>query len=414
LHYISNPDKIGGIINDIMRILIITPIDAGGHHDEYKGLLTKAFSELGHEVIHYSQNNRKSNIATAIDPTISKKSKIHAAIFFKFCKYFKSIWDIRGQAISTWQGLFVQIDNLEKDSKRPDLLFFECLDTVVGQYLSKRYINKYLNIPFSGILISPSVKMQIPKKCFKRGPLDSYNILKSDRCISIGVLFDDTIPKLSKRLSKPVVELPDVVSVQESLHDVLLGKKISNQANGRYIIGNWGSLEQRKGTSEFLQMSIDLPAQEYFFVMGGQVHYGSLIEEHKKIIQKSISGKSTNLLVINKWLTDEELLSGMNICDLIFAAYPNWRYSSGIVGKSAALRVPILVNDGYVMARRVRDFGIGFVKQKDEVVSEWVTQNIDQIRKLRIASSFKDGCKKYCEKFGFENWKNSVGNLLEP
>jgi hypothetical protein len=44
-----------------MQILLITPSNAGGHHNEYKALLTKAFIDLGHEVLHYSQK-RSTNL----------------------------------------------------------------------------------------------------------------------------------------------------------------------------------------------------------------------------------------------------------------------------------------------------------------------------------------------------------------
>jgi glycosyltransferase involved in cell wall biosynthesis len=225
---------------------------------------------------------------------------------------------------------------------------------------------------------------------------------------------EEAIPVLSNLIHRPVIELPDIVSIPESIKDNLFGELVRNRAGNRFIIGIWGSLEQRKGTTEFLQMCLKLPSEKYFFVMGGRIHYNSWPEKDKKILQQSNAGNLENLLIHDQWLTDDELLSGMFSCDLIFAAYPVWKFSSGIVGKAAAIGTPILVNDGFLMARRVKDYNIGFVKQAQADVTKWVSNNIAEIKKLRNSSSFKEGCLKYCEKYSYEQWCKALAQLIEP
>ena len=189
---------------------------------------------------------------------------------------------------------------------------------------------------------------------------------------------------------------------------------IRNRAGARFIVGIWGSLEQRKGTNEFLQMFLKLPSERYFFVMGGQIHLESWSEKDKNILQQCTSGIIENLMIFDRWLTDDEFLSGMFSCDLIFAVYPEWRFTSGIIGKAALVGVPILVNDGFVMARRVKDYNTGFVKQKQTDIATWISDNITEITKLRSSSSFKGGCLKYCERYGYEQWSKSLAQLIEP
>ncbi len=252
------------------------------------------------------------------------------------------------------------------------------------------------------------------KSFFRKGIFDPYHILKSRWCISIRVLTEEAIPILSRLIHKHVIELPDIVSIPESIQDNSLGELVRSRAGDRFIIGFWGSLEQRKGTSEFLQMSLKLPSEKYFFVMGGRIPHDGWPEKDKYILKESTSGIIENLVIVNQWLTDDELLSGMVSCDLIFASYPGWRFTSGIIGKAAAVRIPILVNDGFLMAKRVKYFNIGFVKQEQADVTLWVSDNIDTIKKLRSSSTFIEGCLKYCERYGYEQWRKSLAHLIEP
>jgi hypothetical protein len=396
-----------------VRILLITPAAAGGHHLEYKALLEKAFTELGHEVFHFSNNNEKIRKITQLASVDIRKSNYISKTYAKFVKHRISQWQVHWEAIKNWRLLSDHIHNLQKESNRPDLLFFECLDALLGQYLTNRDIERKFTIPFSGILFSPTDTRLIPKSIFSRGLFDPYHILKGRLCQSIGVLMEESVPMLSSLIQKPVIELPDIVSVPESIQDNSLGESIRNRANGRFIIGIWGALQTRKGTSDFLKMCLNLPSEQFFFAMGGKISHESWPANDEQIFKQSASGNIENLAIFDRWLSDDDLLSGMASCDLIFAAYPGWKFTSGIIGKSAALKIPLLVNDGFIMDKRVRDFNIGFVKDEQADTTVWVLNNIIAIKELRNSSSFNEGCLKYCERYGYEQWRKSLAHLIE-
>jgi hypothetical protein len=396
-----------------MRILLITPVAEGEHHS-YTASLAKAFSGLGHEVLHFSQNDEKSKKINQSITANTNNFKFLFNIYFKFRNFGMIFWQVRKQALEKWQFLFDHIHNLQRDSNRPDLLFFESLDASIGHYMTKRYFDHKLAIPFSGILVCPKDTRLTNKNFFRKGPFDPYNILKSRSCRSIGVLVEEYVPVLTILIRKPVIVLPDIVTVPGSIHHNYFGETILRRAGSRFIIGIWGSLSERKGINEFLQMSLNSPSWKYFFVMGGQINSKISLEEDINVLQQSLSGEKENLLISDRWLSDDELLSGMFSCDLIFAAYPDWRFSSGIIGHAAVVRVPILVNDGFVMAKRIKEFNIGFVKQKQTDLTMWVSDNIAAIKKLRNSSIFKEGCSKYCESYGYKQWCKSLAHLIEP
>ena len=223
-----------------MRILLITPSDAGGHHNEYKTLLSKAFSDLGHDVLHFSQSNENSININQSTPAFVKNSKYLSNVYFMYQKYRISVWHIRQRALQNWQVLFRHIQYLQNNSIRPDLLFFESLDVFTGCYLTKWDIDNKLTIPFSGILISPSDKRLMTKKFFRKGPFDPYQILKSNWCKSIGVLMEEAIPIMSKLIHKPVIELPDIVSIPISNQDNSLGELDSESCRCPFYCWNLG------------------------------------------------------------------------------------------------------------------------------------------------------------------------------
>jgi len=51
--------------------------------------------------------------------------------------------------------------------------------------------------------------------------------------------------------------------------------------------------------------------------------------------------------------------------DLIFAAYEDFPHSSNILTKAAAFNKFVLVNEGYLMAERIRNYQIGLVIQQN-------------------------------------------------
>lgn len=394
-----------------MRILLINAATSG-HHLGYKELLDRALGELGHEVLHFSQSNEIARQGDPSFPICAKKSGHPSMVFFKSITVR---WHIRQQALDKWELLSDYIRHLKKTSKRPDLLFFAYIDASIGQYLTKWDIESKLTVPFSGILFQPRDTRLMRRRFFRKGPFDPYNVLKSRWCKSVAVLMEEAIPFLSILIHKPVVELPDVISIPESVQDNSLGELIPSRAGGRFIIGLWGSLEQRKGISEFLKMVQKLPQEEYFFIIGGNNYkFKDWPENDKYLFQKGAAGNIENLLVIDRWLSDDELLSGLLSCDLIFAAYRDWRFSSGIIGKAAAARVPILVNDGFLMAKQVRNFSIGFVKEESSDVTNYILNNIETIIQLKRSNSFNAGCLEYCERFSYKQWRKSLARLIEP
>jgi len=391
-----------------MRILVVNSSDSG-HHLEYKAMLNKALIELGHEVFNFNQVNHQPKQTKHSVQTLQKKngfiSRANLTLVFKHLKN-------RRKALMSLHQINDNIKQLDEIFKKPDFVFFACFDAYVNHNLTQWDINRKLKIPFSGILFYPADTRLLTLSCMRKGPFDPYQLLKNKNCRSIGLLVEDAINLISTLSGKPVYALPDITTLPPKIPDNSIRKLILYRASSRLVIGLFGSLELRKGVSEFLQMALKLPSDKFFFVIGGRPHVKAYSEADKITFQKGISGHIENLIIDDRWLTDDEFYSGIHACDLIIAAYPDWKFSSGIIGKAAAVGVPVLVNDGYVMAKRVKDFDIGFIKDPMENLTAWILENKDMIKSLKKSENFKLGCIKYCERFGYDQWRKSLEALL--
>src|SRR5690606_31086851 len=55
------------------------------------------------------------------------------------------------------------------------------------------------------------------------------------------------------------------------------------------------------------------------------------------------------------------------ICDIIFAVYKDFIHSSNLVTKAAFFEKPILVSEGYCMAKRVKNYRLGLTVEQDNI-----------------------------------------------
>ena len=54
----------------------------------------------------------------------------------------------------------------------------------------------------------------------------------------------------------------------------------------------------------------------------------------------------------------------------------NGGFTSGIIGQAAVAKVPVIVNDGFEMAKWVSEYNIGFVKEEQSDGADWILDNV--------------------------------------
>jgi glycosyltransferase involved in cell wall biosynthesis len=150
-----------------------------------------------------------------------------------------------------------------------------------------------------------------------------------------------------------------------------------NQHNRRqpsrdFTVGLFGSLHPRKGVITFLEAAELMPDTQ--FILAGKLER-NFSEEQIRFIRKI----RPNVLSYLHYIPNESYFNGfVEQCNVVFAAYHDFPHSSNLLSKSAYFRKPIIVSDGFLMASRVRKYGIGEVVEQNN--PEAVKTAIEKIK----------------------------------
>ncbi|MEM1211454.1 MAG: glycosyltransferase family 4 protein [Planctomycetota bacterium] len=122
----------------------------------------------------------------------------------------------------------------------------------------------------------------------------------------------------------------------------------------RYI-GCTGLLSPRKGIDRLLDAfeQAQLPGDARLLLVG------RCEPETRRIIQDAQPHLGSRLHVIERFLTDDELLAAVRVMHLVVTPYLNHFGPSGILLRAAQLRRPVLAPDTGWLGSITRDFGLG-------------------------------------------------------
>ena len=164
--------------------------------------------------------------------------------------------------------------------------------------------------------------------------------------------------KLEAKIRNDVAVIPDITFEEEKDLDHNLLNKILSLAEGRKIVSCVGAIERRKGVLELIK--IFGQQKDVLFIIAGKLRENSFSEaELREYI--SIKQNCKNGLFIEKFLSNEEINSIYNSSSIVWAAYVDFPHSSGVLTKAAISHKPVIVNSGFLMEERVREFNTGLV-----------------------------------------------------
>jgi glycosyltransferase involved in cell wall biosynthesis len=344
----------------LKTIALVDPL-WGGHHPTYLKFFAKTLLELGHEVISLCPEPEEMNLWIASHcPEL--QPRFHS---FELHEPATSPIPIRrlqakAMAVARWQRVAQSIQEISsKLGKAPDITFFAWLDTYLG--LIPAITDTIFPYPWSGLYFQPGY-LRIPPKLqwMRHGILNPLSVLKSSHCPVVAVLDEGIADKLQQKLNKPVVTFPDITD--ESAPDINfeIAQKIRAKAAGRKIVGLLGSLDKRKGTLTLLEVSQQVSGR-WFFVFAGRLAEPAFTAAELAKIGEIVKANPDNCFFYWNSIPDE---SGFNavvqVCDVLYAAYENFPYSSNILTKAAIFEKPVIASKNYCMGERVEQFSLGY------------------------------------------------------
>jgi glycosyltransferase involved in cell wall biosynthesis len=347
-----------------MKTIALFDNSSGAHHITYLRLFSQTLLEIGFTVMTFCRE--PDEVSNWIYLHCSEKfDNFH---IFKVQEVKAPVLPIVGElprtfmVIAQWQYAAKVIQQTAlKIGKNPDLVFFAWLDDYLSDYLTHHIIDRIFPFKWSGLYFTPPyLKFGQRTLPVVRIPLTPYAIAKSPSCRGIAFLDDNVTRSVQMQIKTPAITFPDVTD--ESLPDnsSAVIKEIRKKAGKRRIVGLLGGLTKRKGLLTLLEVAQKSVSENWFFVFIGKLYEHELLPDEAIKVRNIVKADPSNCFFHFERIPDEaQFNAAIDICDILFAAYENFPFSSNILTKAAVFQKPLIVSDGFCMSERVKAFRLG-------------------------------------------------------
>lgn len=352
----------------MQTIALVDANHGRGHHLTYMRFFCKTLLELGYRTIAFYPD--PDSVRDWLMPRCPQYfQNLHV---FEISEYDHCRAPLIGKIPSNLQPLVVLARwryttsiiqrAVDQVGFEPDLVFFNWLDNYFSYFLTNHLVDTIFPYKWSGIYFRPG-----DLRFKKRALIPHYAIARSPRCQALTLLDEEFAQAIEDKLDFPVIPFPDLADETEPDLELDVIRQIKEKAGSRKIIGLIGSLSKRKGLLTFLKVAQESLDKDWFFVLAGplvkstfhQEYDQRLADEYEKV-QSILNSPPSNCFFYLKSIPDgAQFNSFINAFDILFAAYENFPYSSNILTKAAVFRKPVIVSEGFCMAKRVQRFQFG-------------------------------------------------------
>jgi len=236
---------------------------------------------------------------------------------------------------------------------KPDLLVFMYFDMMRQDRESVSALDE-LGVPFGGILFHPTGS-------YANGGFhpERYFLCSTAR----GAIFlnPQPIPAYAARFPNQRFDsFPDVTEHDVTPEPSPLVVEIKRRAGYRSIVLQLGTLSPHKGLFDLIDLIRRADPKQFFFAIVGEPMWESY-GDRKEELRGFFADLPENCIAQLGYLDDpRELNSLIDAADILYAVYKGtFKNSSNTITKAAIFRKPILVNDQYLMAARVKKYALG-------------------------------------------------------
>lgn len=385
-----------------MRIVLFD-YNVEGHHFTYLNLISLALYNQGYNIIIMSPCKDLNKY------TLNGKDRVNIfpinncppePIEFNFLS-------TRRYIINLWKYTADELNQINLNRKE-DLIFFPSIDEYITAYIPLYTIGKVFKYNWVGLYIKPRyLRVKQNYHHFRKGILDINYLLKLKSCKSIAVLDSGIIDTLKIKLpGKKIVFLPDIISEEVPDYSFPEYDEIVKQAGDRIIVLLIGAIDRRKGLINLLEAAKLLDQKKYFFVVAGKIFNSTFSSLELIKLNELLSGLN-NLYFFTEIIASEGQFNAIiSLCDILFASYLDFPYSSNMVGKAAFFNKHILVSKGYLMQEIVEKYDLGLA------VGNNTGDLIKAIETLSIQTPNEAGRSKYVEEYSWNNFCSNLNDLV--
>jgi glycosyltransferase involved in cell wall biosynthesis len=383
-----------------------------GHHPTYIKFFAKTLLELDCKVLAFCPEPEellkwiKDNCSEKIEHLYTFKISPPNPTQFPISRLTSTLtvlrrWQIARETIKTAS---------EEVNLYPELVFFAWLDSYLEPIVGSTFVDFIFPYNWSGLYFQPYVRKPLKSYPLPLKFLHPVSSFKSTHCKTIAVLDEGSLEPLQKDLlDKYIIPFPDFADRVEPDLNYSLIQTIKTKAKNRKIIGLLGSLEKRKGFLSAIATAKQAREENFFFLFAGALAEETFSQSELATIEETIALNLDNCFFYGDRIPDESKFNALVAsCDILFAAYENFPYSSNILTKAALFHKPVIVSRGYCMGERVEKFNLGSCVMENNV--EEILSAIKTLTFSELNEYF--GIKNYQNVHSLDTLKKSFENII--
>jgi glycosyltransferase involved in cell wall biosynthesis len=345
-----------------MKTIFLMDTYVGGHHLMYLRCIGKTLLELGYQVIiFYPEPHQVADWLNVQCPNQFHKCKTlpiqePAVARLPLLGRLPQPFNV----LARWQrAATVAKTAASALGKPPDLVLFNWLDSYLSAYIPRQIVSQIFPYAWAGLCFQPQLPFGVSSPR-REGKFNYHEVLNADRCRAVGVLDANMAIALQQQIRCPVVTFPDFTDQSTPDRAFAVAQAIRQQAQGRPIVGLLGSLNKRKGLLTLMEAAISDQSKNWFFAFVGQLSTYTMSPAESDRVQAIVASAPSNCFFHLERIPDEPQFNALvETCDVLFAAYENFPYSSNLLTKAAVFNKPVIASQGVCMGERVEQFQLG-------------------------------------------------------
>jgi glycosyltransferase involved in cell wall biosynthesis len=185
-------------------------------------------------------------------------------------------------------------------------------------------------------------------------------ILRHRKLDTVFMLDETMTDEVAAFAGKPVALLPDITDDRLDSSDPLPAT-LGLVPKQRPVIGLLGHLRPSKGIAEMLAFARSVPDLDVTFLLAGSCRWAEFTPEEESFIKRTCAEDPRILFHPGRIPAETTYNALVRACDVLWAVYCDCPHSSNTLAKAAVFERPVVVADGFLMARQVRRFRLGEV-----------------------------------------------------
>ena len=242
-------------------------------------------------------------------------------------------------------------------------VFFGCFHENQSK-ISSRAIRAF-GLPAAGLYIHAGIFHSGEYKQDTRLTRKVRDLLRQPLLEKVFMLDEDMMGAVAEFSGKETAFLPDVTDCSIDDSDPLPAS-LGLVPKTRPVIGLLGHLRPSKGVAEMIEFTRSEPDLNATFLLAGSCRWEEFPPEQEALIKSAILEDPRIVFYPERIPDGSPYNSLIRACDVLWAVYRDCPHSSNTLSKAAFFERPVIVADGFLMARQTREYGLGEVVHGDD------------------------------------------------